>query len=63
MRASRALLAVSTTQRGAGIRRLLRLLLVAFFVAVLLTEPPVEHAVLCWVIVGCYLSGRSRSAR
>lgn len=42
-------------QRGAGIRRLLRILLVIFFVAVLLTEPPAQHLVLCWLLVGCYL--------
>lgn len=41
--------------RGAGIRRLLRILLVIFFVTVLLTEPPAEHLVLCWLLVGCYL--------
>lgn len=54
MTASPELLA-EHTRRGAGIRRLLRLLLGGFFIAVLLTEPPQEHRVLCWVIVGCYL--------
>ena len=41
--------------RGADLRRLLRLLLVIFLVAVLITEPPAEHLALCWVVVGCYL--------
>lgn len=41
--------------RGARIRRLLRILLVVFFVAVLLTEPPSSHLVACWVVVGAYL--------
>jgi two-component system NarL family sensor kinase len=41
--------------RGADLRRLLRLLLVIFIVAVLITEPPAEHLALCWVVVGCYL--------
>lgn len=41
--------------RAARIRRLLRLLLVASYVAVLVTEPPDEHLGTCWVIVGCYL--------
>lgn len=41
--------------RGAGIRRLLRILLVTFFVAVLITEPPSEHLWLCWLLVGCYM--------
>ncbi len=54
MSATRALLA-EHSRRGAGIRRLLRLILVGFFVAVLITEPPVEHRIVCWVIVGCYL--------
>src|SRR3954468_17965776 len=53
-RASAALLE-EHVRHGTGIRRLLRLLLVAFFLAVLLTEPPQEHRVLCWLIVGCYL--------
>lgn len=43
-------------EHGARIRRLLRLLLVAFFVGVLLTEPPSEHALSCWGIVGAYLA-------
>ncbi len=43
------------TNRGADLRRLLRLLLVIFLVAVLITEPPAEHLALCWVVVGCYL--------
>ena len=42
-------------RRAARIRRLLRLMLVASYVAVLLTEPPTEHLGLCWVVVGCYL--------
>ena len=42
--------------RGAGIRRLLRLALVAFFVAVLLTEPPASHLLLCWLLVLGYLA-------
>lgn len=42
-------------RRAARIRRLLRLMLVASYVAVLLTEPPTEHLVLCWLVVGCYL--------
>ena len=41
--------------RGADLRRLLRLLLVIFLVAVLISEPPAEHLALCWVVVGCYL--------
>ena len=41
--------------RGADLRRLLRLLLVIFLVAVLITEPPAEHLPLCWLVVGCYL--------
>lgn len=41
--------------RAARIRQLLRLLLVGFYVAVLLTEPPAEQLIPCWVIVGCYL--------
>jgi len=41
--------------RAADLRRLLRLLLVIFIVAVLITEPPAEHLALCWVVVGCYL--------
>ena len=34
---------------------MLRLLLVIFIVAVLITEPPAEHLARCWVVVGCYL--------
>ncbi|KYH45926.1 ATP-binding protein [Branchiibius sp. NY16-3462-2] len=41
--------------RAARIRRLLRLFLVATYVAVLLTEPPTEHLAVCWVIVAAYL--------
>jgi two-component system, NarL family, sensor kinase len=41
--------------RAADLRRLLRLLLVIFMVAVLITEPPAERLALCWVVVGCYL--------
>lgn len=41
--------------RGAGIRRLLRLALVAFFVAVLVAEPPSEHLLACWFLVAGYL--------
>lgn len=41
--------------RGARIRQLLRLMLVAFFAATLLTEPPVEHLAACWFLVGAYL--------
>ncbi len=41
--------------RAARIRRLLRLLLVVFYVAVLLTEPPVDHLAVCWVVVGGYV--------
>ncbi|HEY5979810.1 MAG TPA: ATP-binding protein [Microlunatus sp.] len=41
--------------RGANLRRLLRMLLVIFIVAVLITEPPSENLALCWWIVGCYL--------
>lgn len=41
--------------RGADLRRLLRMLLVIFLVAVLITEPPAEHLTACWVVVGCYL--------
>ncbi len=41
--------------RGANLRRLLRLLLVIFLVAVLMTEPPAANLALCWVVVGCYL--------
>ncbi len=52
--ASRALL-TQHAHRGARIRRVLRLVMVGFFVAVLLTEPPQDHRTLCWVIVGCYL--------
>lgn len=48
-------LLVEHAHRGAGIRRLLRILLVVFFVAVLVTEPPPEHLALCWLLVGCYL--------
>ncbi|WP_433167569.1 sensor histidine kinase [Kribbella sp. CA-247076] len=40
--------------QGARIQALLRLLLAAFLVAVLVAQPPAEHLVLCWVIVGCY---------
>ncbi len=43
------------TVRGAGLRRLLRLLLIAFLVAVLITEPPAAHLLACWLVVGCYL--------
>ena len=41
--------------RGAGIQQLLRLLLVIFFAAVLITEPPAEHRGSCWLLVGAYL--------
>lgn len=47
-------LLVEHAHRGAGIRRLLRILLVIFFVAVLFTEPPAEHLGWCWLLVGCY---------
>lgn len=52
-RASAALLA-EHTRRGARIRRLLRLLLVAFFVGALITEPPAQWPALCWAMVGLY---------
>ncbi len=41
--------------RGARIQRVLRLALVAFFVATLLLIPPGDGQALCWVIVLCYL--------
>ena len=41
--------------RAARIRRVLRLFLVASYVAVLITEPPDQHLAICWVIVGSYL--------
>lgn len=50
-----AALLTEHAHRGAGIRRLLRILLVAFFVAVLLSEPPAEHLGWCWLLTGCYL--------
>jgi two-component system, NarL family, sensor kinase len=40
--------------RGARIQRMLRLLLVVFFVVTLLAVPPSEDQALCWVIVACY---------
>lgn len=43
------------TIRSAGLRRLLRMLLVGFLVAVLIVEPPVQHLTACWVAVVCYL--------
>ena len=42
-------------RRGAIIRRRLRLILVVFFVAVMITEPPARNALWCWVVVGGYL--------
>ena len=41
--------------RGAGIQQLLRLILVIFFAAVLITEPPAAHLGSCWLLVGGYL--------
>lgn len=41
--------------RGVRIQALLRLLLAAFLVAVLVTQPPAEHRLLCWVIVISYV--------
>ena len=40
---------------GAFIRRRLRLILVVFFVAVMITEPPARNALWCWVVVVGYL--------
>ena len=40
--------------RGARIQRMLRMLLVIFFVITLLAVPPSEDQALCWVIVICY---------
>jgi two-component system NarL family sensor kinase len=40
--------------RGARIQRVLRLVLVAFFVATLLWVPPNDSRVLSWLIVACY---------
>ncbi len=40
--------------RGARIQRMLRILLVLFFVVTLLAVPPSEDQALCWVIVACY---------
>ncbi|MFI7065300.1 sensor histidine kinase [Kribbella sp. NPDC050124] len=41
--------------RGVRIQGMLRLLLAAFLVAVLVTEPPDHHRLLCWVIVIAYV--------
>ena len=40
--------------RGARVQRVLRLVLVAFFVATLLWVPPDDGQVVSWVIVACY---------
>ena len=40
--------------RGARLQRILRLLLVAFFAAVLIFVPPIEDLLRCWVIVAAY---------
>jgi two-component system NarL family sensor kinase len=47
-------LLVAHFYRGARIQRVLRLLLVVFFVLTLLAVPPSEDQALCWVIVACY---------
>ena len=41
--------------QGAWIQAVLRLLLAGFLVAVLVTQPPSDHFLLCWVIVLCYV--------
>jgi two-component system, NarL family, sensor kinase len=40
--------------RGARLQRILRVLLVGFFAAVLIFVPPAEDLVLCWVIIAAY---------
>ena len=42
-------------RRGAVIRRRLRLIMVVFFIVVMITEPPVQDVLWCWLVVGCYL--------
>ncbi|MEU4290389.1 ATP-binding protein [Kribbella sp. NPDC026596] len=45
----------ASLHQAARIQALLRLLLAGFLVAVLVTQPPSDHLVLCWVIVLCYV--------
>ena len=53
-----AALLAEQVRRGAIIGRRLRLILVVFFVALMITEPPARNALWCWVVVGGYLLGR-----